>query len=307
MNSVYKFLLLNKLRHFHASMVKSFTAWEAYVLERQIPSLLIGSKPQNLPEMPLEVHMLVGARTWLMALWAARSYQLSTGFLWHFVFQDDGTLTQRQIEGLNNLFPLSVVLSRSSVDVKMESLLMKWPSCLKARQKHIMFMKMFDPLFYSEADRFILLDSDVLFFAPPQEILDWSVGERPRFLFNSDTKNSYSIPTNVLENYFGVKILDHVNAGLALIPRAGVNLDMVEEYLVRFEKQSVHDLWLEQTAYALLASKWGGGAALLPDTYEISFGAERQKGCVARHYVGTHDSRPHFFREGVITLARELL
>jgi hypothetical protein len=251
--------------------------------------------------------MLVGARTWLMALWAARSYQWSTSNLWHFVFQDDGTLTQRQMEGLKNLFPRCVVLPRPSADMKMERLLEKWPYCLKARQKHIMFMKMFDPLFYSEADRFILLDSDIIFFNKPHEILDWSVGENPRFLFNPDVKDSYSIPVSELESYFSGKILKHANAGLALIPRAGVNLDMVEEYLVRFEKQSSHDLWLEQTAYAVIASKWGGGAALLPNTYEISFGAERQKGCIARHYVGTHDSRPHFFREGVITLARELL
>jgi hypothetical protein len=86
-----------------------------------------------------------------------------------------------------------------------------------------------------------------------------------------------------------------------------VSLDLVEEYLGKFEAKSRHDLWLEQTAYALLASKCGGGAALLPDTYEISFGSERQKGCVARHYVGTHDSRPHFFREGVIKLSKHLL
>jgi hypothetical protein len=112
--------------------------------------------------------------------------------------------------------------------------------------------------------------------------------------------------TSDLEAFFGVNLLRRANAGLALIPRAGVNLDVVEEYLVRFEQQSVHDLWLEQTAYVLLASKWDGSAGLLPETYEISFEPRRHDGCIARHYVGTHDSRPHFFREGVITLAREL-
>ena len=300
------FKMLNKLRHFHASMASSFKSWEVHVLERQIPSLLIRSKPQNLPEMPVEVHMLVGARTWLMALWAARSYQFSTGLLWNFVFQDDGTLTQRQMDGLKNLFPLCVVKPRSTADVKMESLLEKWPSCLKARQKHIMFMKMFDPLFYSDADRFILLDSDILFFEKPQEILDWAVGDNPQFLFDPDVKNSYSIPVHELEVHFGVKMLEHANAGLAMIPRRRVDLDVVEEYLIRFEKESMHDLWLEQTAYALLASM-SKGSALLPDTYEISFGSRRNLGCVARHYVGTNDSRPHFFREGVISLAKNLL
>ena len=190
----------------------------------------------------------------------------------------------------------------------MEIRLVDHPACLAARRKHIMFLKLFDPYFFpSGTDRYILLDSDVLFFRKPIEIMEWAGCKNPKFLFDPDVKDSYSIPASELEEYFQIKMIRHANAGLALIPRAGVDLNAVEEYLKRFEKQSTHDLWLEQTAYALLASKWAGGAALLPDTYEISFGAERQNGCVARHYVGTHDSRPHFFREGVIGLSKELL
>jgi hypothetical protein len=303
----FRFKLLNKLRHFHVGIAMRFLKWEREVLEQSIPQLIVGSKVQKLPHKTLEVHMLVGDRTWHMALWAAKSFQWSTGFCWDFVFQDDGSLSQVQILEMKRMFPAAVVRTRAEADAEMERKLAGRPACLNARKKHFMFLKMFDPYFHSNRDRYLLLDSDVLFFQKPREISDWSEDKNPGFLFDPDVKDSYSIPASELEAFFGVNMFRRANAGLALIPRAGVNLDVVEEYLLRFEKQSVHDLWLEQTAYALLASKWGGVAALLPDTYEISFGAERQKGCVARHYVGTHDSRPHFFREGVITLARELL
>lgn len=303
----FRFKLLNRLRHFHVGMAMRFLKWEREVLEQKIPHLIVGSGVQNLPHKPLEVHMLVGNRTWLMALWAAKSFQWATGFLWDFVFQDDGSLRQVQIEELKRMFPAAVVRAKAEADAEMEWKLAGRPACLNARSKHVMFLKMFDPYFHSSRDRYLLLDSDVLFFQKPQEILDWSEDKNPGFLFDPDVKDSYSIPANELEAFFGVNILRRANAGLALIPRAGVDLDVVEEYLVRFEQQSVHNLWLEQTAYVLLASKWAGSAGLLPESYEMSFEPCRQKGCVARHYVGTHDSRPHFFREGVISLARELL
>lgn len=304
----FQFKLLNRLRHFHIGMAGRFQHWEAQVLEKEIPRLILASEAQRFPKKDVEVHMLVGKRTWLMALWAAKSFQWATECCWSFVFQDDGTLGDAEMQALRRLFPMGVVKSRAEADAEIEGRLAGHPACLAARRKHVMFLKLFDPYFYStKADRFILLDSDVLFFQMPEEILNWVEAKNPEFLFNPDVKDSYSIPVSELEAYFGGKILRHANAGLALIPRFGVSLDLIEEYLVRFEIESRHDLWLEQTAYALLASKWGGGAALLPDNYEISFGAERQKGCVARHYVGTHDSRPHFFREGVIGLSKELL
>ena len=302
----FRFKLLNRLRHFHVGMAMLFLKWEREVLEQKIPHLIVGSKVQKLPHKTLEVHMLVGDRTWRMALWAAKSFQWATGFCWDFVFQDDGSLSQGQILEMERMFPAGVVMGRAEADAEMDRMLAGHPACLNARKRHFMFLKMFDPFFHSNRDRYLLLDSDVLFFQKPLEILDWSEVGTPSFLFDPDVKDSYSIPASDLEAFFGIRMMRRANAGLALIPRAGVNLDVVEDYLVRFEQQSVHDLWLEQTAYVLLASKWDGSAGLLPETYEISFDPRRHEGCVARHYVGTHDSRPHFFREGVITLAREL-
>ncbi len=300
------YLLLNRFRHFHARMARRFASWETQLLEKSIPGLLEGTKPQALPEMPTEVHMLVGSQTWLMALWAARSFQWASGYAWRFVFQDDGTLSPRQIAGLQRLFPLGTVSSRSDADARMEDRLAEWPACLAARRAHFMFLKLFDPLFHSDSDRYILLDSDVLFFKKPTEMLDWVRTGKPIFLFNPDIGESYSVPVEALERHFGVKMLRRANAGLALIPREAVRLDVVEEYLSKFERESTHDLWLEQTAYALLASLYAR-SDLLPPSYEISFGPSRGSGSVARHYVGHRASRPHFFREGVIHLAPHLL
>jgi hypothetical protein len=304
----FRFRLFNRLRHFHIGMALRFKALEEQVLERKIPELIVGSGVQQFPNQNVEVHMLLGKRTWLMALWAAKSFQWATGHCWHFVFQDDGTLEEAQIHELGRLFPSGVVKGKLQADAEMEKRLVGHPACLAARRRHIMFLKLFDPYFYSSiGDRYILLDSDVLFFRKPDEILQWAASACPGFLFDPDVKDSYSIPTMELEDCFQVSMLRRANAGLAMIPRAGVDLDVVEEYLRGFEKESTHDLWLEQTAYALLASKWRGEAALLPESYEMSFVPARRDGCVARHYVGTNDSRPHFFREGVVELAKHLL
>jgi hypothetical protein len=306
MHRILLYRLLNKLRHGWAAGTLYCYAHEMDILCRKLPDLIKGVPAQTYPPCAVSVHMLLSRESLVMGLWAARSFQHFTGRCWKMVFHDDGSLGDADAALLERHFPLGRVWRRADADRQVEAGLAGYPGCLENRRRQIMFLKLFDPYFGGAGDRFILLDSDVLFFQTPKEILEWAESDAPGFGFNSDVHNAYSVETDKLESHFGVPLWKNVNAGLALVPRAGISLETVESYLQEFSSQSVHDLWLEQTAYALLASKYGRGE-LLPSSYEISFNPKRGAHCVARHYVTAAESRQHFFREGVVTLAPVLL
>lgn len=300
------FRVYNRLRHRASRESNRQLSREKNLLEKKIPQLIVHAERASLPRIDTEVHMMLGSDTWLMAIWACRSFEYASGFSWDWVFQDDGTLGSDQILHLQDLLQSCEFRGKLDSDTKIEEALKKFPACDAARKKHIMFGKMFGPYFHSDKDRYILLDSDILFFGPPLEIVEWARSDSPHFLFNQDIQSAYAVSPNLLSSHFGCELLPRVNAGLALVPKKYVSLEVVEEFLEKFESKSSHDLWLEQTAYALLASLQTE-STLLPKTYEISFSPTRSKNCVARHYVGGNLSRPHFFREGVIELAKNLL
>ena len=306
MSRVILYRFLNKLRHAWVAAARYCYDREWAVLRWHIPALIRNVPAQSFPPCSISVHMLLSHDTLTMGLWAARSFQHFTQRCWKMVFHDDGSLEDADVALLQKHFPRGIVWRRAEADLKVEAGLGRHPFCLRHRRDKIMLLKLFDPFFACEGDRFIVLDSDVLFFQTPCEILEWADATEPVFRFNPETESGYIVPMEKLEARYGFPIWKGVNAGLGLIPRAGISLDLIENYLQEFASESVNDLWLEQTAYALLASKFDRGG-LLPFTYEISYRPARGGNCTARHYLSAGNSRPHFFREGVITLSPLLL
>ena len=76
----------------------------------------------------------------------------------------------------------------------MQTHLAKHPKCLSNRRRHNLFLKFFDFPVYAPYDRFVVLDSDVIFFKRPGEILDWVDAGKEECWFNEDTKEKYCIP-----------------------------------------------------------------------------------------------------------------
>jgi hypothetical protein len=305
MKRIILYHLLNTVRRGWGVATYQCKVRETAVLQRYLPSLVKNVPAQTFPPCSLPVHLLLSRDSLLMGLWAVRSFQHFTERCWKVIFHDDGSLRDQDEALLQKHFPLAVVWRRADADRKMEAALAKYPNCLQIRRSQVFSLKLFDPFFASEEDRLMVLDSDVLFFKKPAEILEWAGMDQPGFVFNSDFQSAYGISNKNIEARFGMSLREKINSGLALIPRAGISLDLVEDFLKEFPKVADH-YWMEQTVYALLASKFGQ-CGLLPPTYEISYNRKRGASCVARHYVTGEGSRQLFFREGVNDLAPQLL
>jgi hypothetical protein len=176
--------------------------------------------------------------------------------------------------------------------------------CGDYRRKHPLALKLFDMAHFCDEERFLILDSDVLFFRHPREITEWAKESDGSCWFNEDVAEGALITAQQARDRLGIALWERVNSGLCLLARKAVDLELCERALAETDILRGHIWRVEQTLLALCASRHGKGG-LLPRTYEVSLGKHASSDCVARHYVGA--VRDRFFAEGLARLREQLV
>jgi hypothetical protein len=267
--------------------VRSLLAWVGH----GIGSLVIAmwKRPGGV-EVPVSVHLLVSSRTWHGGVLAAISFELLTGRRWKLFVHDDGTVDEVARKRIEKTLSGVRFVPRAEAEVRAREYLADHPKSLEHRSRHNLFLKLFDVPAFASNSKFIMLDSDVIFFRPPQEILDWALSGSEECRYNEDTKEKYFIPRPIIEETFGFPVWKNFNSGLVLMPMKAVDLDLADRVLTTFEDTAYHPQFFEQTLYGLMGSAWNRGGPL-PRKYEINWGYLRGPGAVCRHYVGAfkHD------------------
>lgn len=257
-------------------------------------------RPINEADPSVSVHLLVSSKTWHAGVLAAISFEFFTQRRWNLFFHEDGSVDEPARKKIERVLPGVHFISRTDSENVMKQRLQAYPNCQALRQSHNLFLKFFDLPAFAPGTRMILLDSDVIFFKKPKEILNWVDSRSQECWYNEDTKEKYCIPRYEIEPLLRIKLWSKFNSGLILIPLAAISLPLAEDFLRIFKTKAHHPQFFEQTLYALMASVWNQGGAL-PRTYEISWGLLRKRKSICRHYVGAfkHDL---LYIEGVMTL-----
>jgi hypothetical protein len=243
-----------------------------------------------------EVHTLVCAKDVAMSLWSLRSFFAHSKRTPRVIVHDDGTLTEKHRALYAEHFGGVEVLDDRESSACMDELLRPWPTCRRFRRDPHFYCarKLFDFVFVARCDAVVMIDSDVLFFRKPTELLDHAT--RSSACFASDYQNAYSSTLPELESWRGEPILPCVNAGLLSVSAAAyrTRMDLVERYLAHAERAypGVDVNRHEQTVHALLMSALN--ATRLPDTYAISGAVDADT--VSFHFVNDGVSRARFFR-----------
>jgi len=269
--------------------------WQRARVARAILRLPPRPVPGVAPERA-SIHTLTSRRDWLSALWSVRTFMEFLGESLPVRFHDDGTLTPEISAKLRAFFPGSLVISATESHAVAEERLHQFPKCRAARGRHIMTHKLIDAAIFAPGARYLLLDSDLLFFSPPREISQWLPGPERVNLWNEDQGNSLNLSPGEARARHGVNLVQKINAGFGAVWRDSVDFNLLEEY---FQHETVwsHPHRVEQTAYALLSSRFG--VRLLPRSYLIDTDRKTglPAGIVMKHYVGI--IRDLFFSEGI--------
>lgn len=242
-------------------------------------------------EIPVSVHVLVSSKTWHGGVLAAISFEMMTGRRWRLYIHDDGSVDAAARGRIEKSLKGVRFVPRGEADCYMADVLAAHPKVLEHRGRHNLFLKIFDVPAFAPGEKFIMLDSDVIFFRRPAEILDWATDDSERRAFyNEDTNEKYCLPRPVLEEGLGFPLWRRFNSGLVLLPGAAVRLDLADKFLSTFEATVEHPQFIEQTLYCVYASAWNQGGPL-PRAYDINWGYFRSPGAICRHYVGAfkHD------------------
>jgi hypothetical protein len=246
-----------------------------------------------------EIHVLTSAGDWMNLMWTLKSLYRVSRKQYPLVIHEDGTVPEHGIKALRRHFPEARLIPRKQADAEVDHALRDYPRAREMRRKLVLSMKVFDFLHYAQSPRLFLLDSDVLFFAPPTVLEDRL--ESADYLLNSvnrDVSTAYSIPPERLRELCDFPIVERFNSGLGVIHLASLQLDWIEKFL-GFSGILDHGWRYEQTVFALCSCRFG--TELLPEDYDVFLKGEVGER-PSRHYVGA--IRHLMYGEGIRRLVK---
>ena len=256
------------------------------------------TRPLFLPQASFPVHLLTCHKDLDMALWCLKSFMHFSEWCPTITIHDDGSLTKADGTLLQAHLPGCRVIPKEEADRRLDDVLRGHPRCRQMRQARGFHTarKLFDPWAYCSHDALVIMDSDILFFRRPQQLLEHA--DRGKACFGSDYQNAYAVETGEIRRRLGVEVLDRINSGLLVLGRNDYDLDLIEDFFGVFPETAADQLWLEQTLYALLLSR--AAAQRLDPAYQIS--SQPIEAATVSHHFVSDGSREHFSTRGVEAL-----
>ncbi|AFY74975.1 hypothetical protein Syn7502_03076 [Synechococcus sp. PCC 7502] len=245
---------------------------------------ILNTKPiTNTTDQTTEIHVLTYTNDWLNLIWALKSFYYFSKRQYALCIHEDGSLTSENIATLQFHFPNARIITRNDANKEVLEQLKSYPRCLGLRKTNNLSLKVFDFLLYLQSDRLLLLDSDILFFQEPIDLLHRI--ENSDYILNTlnaDVDSAYTVKPEVVKSHLGFDLAPRVNSGLGLIHKSSLNLQWIEEFLAL--PDIIGHFWrIEQTIYALCSSRFG--VELLPPAYDVHLEGSIN-GSPSRHYVG---------------------
>lgn len=260
----------------------------------------INIKPpqSNLPS--LNVCFLTGKKYWHQTVFCAYSLQKVCTQPIHFTFYDDGTLAE--VPNIRLQIPNSTIVYIEEIEnnLKQNLPIEKYPYLHKKRHEYKHIRKLTDVYSDGKADWKLMLDSDMLFWKEPTQMLQWLQNpQMPFYILDSDTAYGYDLIE--MGKLSESTIKERINVGALGLCRQIVDFDKLEHWAKYLEQHFGTAYYLEQALSAMLIGDKESEIGL-QDEY-IVYPSENQvknKIGTLHHYVDL--SKKWYFRKVVSEL-----
>lgn len=254
----------------------------------------------TLPELPstsgvpLHFHLLTGKRFWYQTAFCLWSLARHTQRPLAPMIYDDGTLEKPYREALQRLFPaMRFVDQRDTVDRLDAHLPAKRYPVLRERWTNYPNIRKLTDVHVGSLGWKLVLDSDLLFFAPPELLVRWlDAPEQPLHAVDYETSYGYSRP--LMNELAGHPVADLVNVGLTGLRSDALDWDQLEQWCATLIAREKTSYYLEQALIAMLVA--GRPCTIAPATEYVTLPlppeADRCR-AVMHHYVA-HSKRWYF-------------
>lgn len=274
--------------------------------EQQRPLLSTLPPLRRSTQATCEVHMLCSHRDTDMGIWASWSL---LRFLpeAHLYVHSDGTLKPSDMAQWSSIIEGVTFTSPQEREQRAAALATAYPAVHRWRTVHGCGSKFVDFHLFGRAERLVLLDSDVLCFSEPRELLDALANGAPSLRWNQDCTTSYAATPAQLSEILGFNVPARVNSGFLLTKRWDhADLTYLNGMLETLHRHGVgiYEWWAEQMLYATAAVRHTTATSFSAN-YAVKTGRTAAD-AVVRHYVGVPRIRPRFHTEGVPRLRAQL-
>jgi hypothetical protein len=255
------------------------------------------------------IHMLLHRRRFLDGLWSIYSLCFFSSEPVHFTIHNDGSLDSGCVDALRKIFPNVRVIQREEADLIVGRTLSRnnLAESIKLRERVVHARKLIDFYILSEGKSFVVLDSDVLTYADPVDLLSpasTTDGAIPHAFSPDNNDTATSLPIEIIQERLGWQVLRRLNAGLLHVQKDAVSLDLYEECLMKMlilsdARSKVY--YAEQTVYAAALAR-SANCRLNDKLYTICGGPASS---VTAHYCGGGYWATRLYREGLPHLSRQ--
>jgi len=220
------------------------------LLERVVSTPAINASGKN----DFEIHSLTSHKHLHFYLWSIKSFIWASKLSPTIIIHDDGTLTKIDIKFLKSHLRGVKIITKKEANKQIDPQLKRYPACLKYRSKEPFAKKIIDVLLVAKTKKVMILDSDVLFFKKPTEIIRWAKDNKARNLFNWDPFDTEVSMHQKLKKNLDLEYSTGYNSGLQCLTRDVFNIKFLENYLSYCYKHESFDWWvIEQRSMSLLA------------------------------------------------------
>lgn len=269
--------------------------WRVAYCRDVIRPRILDTPPIRTADTSCEIHVLTSRGDWINLLWALKSFYRYAGRRYALCIHDDGTLGGEACEAIREAFPDTRLISRPEADDRLEPLLAEFPRSRELRATNTLALKVFDFSAFLKSPRMMIFDSDILFFARPDALLE-TLESSTRNTLNKDWRYGYTIGPEVIAR-LDFELPPLINSGLGLIHRNSIRPEWTEEFL-ELPGMLSHPHQIEQTLIALCCARFG--FSMLPSEYDVVTGPI-QNAVPCRHYAGP--MRPLMYSEGMRRLS----
>lgn len=284
---------LARLRRWGPRPYFRIEAWKRQMEEAvyELPEL----QPEDDALPPIQVWFLTGRRFWYQTAFCAWSlaHHAQRPLELHLV--DDGSLEAEQERELRRLFPAGLTRWKAESAAQLDRLLprSRFPVLRERCSDYINIRKLTDIHLGSSGIK-LVLDSDMLFFAPPSQLLAW--WDHPQGIcLMTDCQESYGYSRDLLEALAGAPIPPLLNVGICGLASDSIDWHELEYWCSSLLERQGTSYFLEQALVAMMAARIG--ATVMPPVSYITFPTRQQAEAgsgVMQHYVA--DSKPWYFK-----------
>lgn len=243
---------------------------------------VVNSLPGGLP-----VYFLTGVNYLYQTLFCIQSLIKVAGNNFDFYLVDDGSLTIIQYKQIKRLLPGSTIISTEEIAHNLNITLPResFPNLYKKRKVYPHIKKITDIHTYSKHTWKLVLDSDMLFWKEPKEIINWL--QNPlKPLFAKDCSDSYGYPLELIESTCGSMVPRLLNAGIIGFNSKTIDWQQLELWVKTLEAEAGTSYFLEQALTAMLIGTTNS-LILSEDEYIVNpsqASVKSEKG-ILHHYV----------------------